>query len=68
MGAKQVTKDTLIGEAMGDPAARKVIEKHFGGGCLSCPGIKVETLSFGAMMHNVDAEKLIKEINEELEG
>ena len=63
----KVTKDTVIGEVINDPDARKVIEKYFGNGCFTCPGIKVESISFGAMMHNVDPEKVVKEINE-LEG
>jgi hypothetical protein len=61
---KKVTRDTVIGEVIDDPNARKVIEKYFGNGCFTCPGIKVESISFGAMMHNVDPEKIVKEINE----
>ena len=60
-----VTKDSLIGDVINQsPEARKIVEKYFGNGCFTCPGIKVETLSFGAMMHNVDPARLIKEINE----
>ena len=67
--AKKITKDTVIGEVLRDnPRARKVIEKYFGQGCFTCPGMKVESISFGAMMHNVDPEVLVKEINEALEG
>jgi len=62
------TKDSLIGDVISSsPAAMKVIEKHFGNGCFTCPGVKMESLSFGAMMHNMDAEKIVKELNE-LEG
>ncbi len=64
----KVTRDTVIGDLIKEnPAAMKVIEKYFGSGCFTCPGIKVESIGFGAMMHNVDPEKVIKEINE-LEG
>lgn len=62
---KKVTRDTVIGEIISDPDAKKVIEKYFGNGCFTCPGIKVESISFGAMMHNVDPEKIVKEINKE---
>ena len=59
------TKDSLIGDVISSsPAAMKVIEKHFGNGCFTCPGVKMESLSFGAMMHNMDAEKIVKELNE----
>lgn len=62
---KKVTKDTVIGDLIKEnPAAGKVIEKYFGSGCFTCPGIKVESIGFGAMMHNVDPEKVVKEINE----
>lgn len=67
--AQKVTKDSLIGDVIKDvPGAEKVIEKHFGRGCFTCPGIRVESLSFGAMMHNVDPEKLVREINENTNG
>jgi hybrid cluster-associated redox disulfide protein len=65
---KTVTKDSVIGEVIRDyPGAREIIQKYFGGGCFTCPGINMESISFGSMMHNLDPEKIIKEINE-LEG
>jgi len=61
---KNVTKDTLIGDAIKNvPGARAVIEKYFGNGCFTCPGINVESISFGAMMHNLDPDKIVNEIN-----
>ena len=65
---KRFTKDSIIGDVVKDsPEARKVIEKYFGNGCFTCPGINMESLSFGSMMHNLDPEKIVKELNE-LEG
>jgi len=65
---KKATKDTIIGDLIKEnPAAAKVIEKYFGKGCFTCPGIKVESIGFGSMMHNIDPEKVVKEINE-MEG
>ena len=65
---KIVTKDSLIGDVIRDvPGAKDIIQKYFGGGCFTCPGLNVESLSFGAMMHNLDPDKVVKEINE-LEG
>jgi len=65
-GTKTVfTKDSIIGDIMKEkPGATKVIEKHFGNGCFTCPGMNVESISFGAMMHNMDPEAILKEINE----
>lgn len=62
---KKYTKDSMIGEVVkSSPAARQVIEKYFGSGCFTCPGINMESISFGAMMHNMDPEKIVKELNE----
>jgi hypothetical protein len=61
---KRVTKDSIIGDVIKDiPGARAVIEKYFGNGCFTCPGIKLESISFGAMMHNMDPQKIVDEIN-----
>ncbi len=64
----KVTKDSIIGNVIKDhKGAREVIEKYFGNGCFTCPGINMESISFGAMMHNMDPQKIIDEINS-LEG
>lgn len=61
---KNVTKDSIIGEVIRDvPGAKEIIQKHFGNGCFTCPGINMESISFGAMMHNLDPEKIVGEIN-----
>ena len=66
---KKITKDTVIGDVIkASPAASKVIEKYFGNGCFTCPGINVESISFGAMMHNVDPNKIVEEINALADG
>ncbi|MEK6646046.1 MAG: DUF1858 domain-containing protein [Candidatus Firestonebacteria bacterium] len=60
----KIDKDTMIGEVLRKyPQAKSVIEKYFGGGCFTCAGINVESLSFGAMMHNIEPETLVNEIN-----
>ncbi|MBF0566088.1 MAG: DUF1858 domain-containing protein [Nitrospirae bacterium] len=60
----KVNKDTCIGDIIqGSPDAKKIIEKHFGNGCFTCPGMKVESISFGSMMHNMDPNMIINEIN-----
>lgn len=62
---KKFTKESLIGDAINSsPAAMKVIEKYFGNGCFTCPGVKMESISFGAMMHNLDPEKIVQELNQ----
>ena len=59
----EVTRNSVIGEVIKNvPGARQVIEKYFGGGCFTCPGINMETIAFGATMHNMDPEKIVNEI------
>jgi len=54
-----------IGEVISaHPGAEKVIEKYFDNGCFTCAGISMESITFGAMMHNVDPEVIFKELNE----
>jgi len=58
-------KDMNIGEVISKhPGAEKVIEKYFGSGCFTCPGINMESIAFGAMMHGADPELIVKELNE----
>ncbi len=58
-------KDMIIGDVMeAHPDAVKVIEKYFGTGCFTCPGMKMETLTFGATMHSLDPDVMVKELNE----
>jgi len=65
MADKKITKDTVIGDVLKtNPAAIKVIQKYFGQGCFTCPGMNMESLSFGALMHNIDPDVIVKEINE----
>ena len=57
-------KDLNIGQVIKlHPEAEKVIEKYFGKGCFTCPGIRMESIAFGAMMHSVDPEAIVKELN-----
>ena len=58
-------QDMNIGEVLsGHPGAEKVIEKYFGQGCFTCPGIRMESIAFGAMMHGADAGVIVNELNE----
>ncbi len=62
---KTIDRNSIIGDILKErPEATKVIEKYFGNGCFTCPGINVESIAFGATMHNVDPEVVVREINE----
>jgi hybrid cluster-associated redox disulfide protein len=61
---KKVTKDSIIGDIIKiSPEAKAVIQKYFGNGCFTCPGINMESLSFGAMMHNLEPDRIVDELN-----
>ncbi len=58
-------KDLIIGEAFSKhPEAEKIFEKYFADGCFGCPGMEMESIAFGAMIHDVDPEAIVKELNE----
>ncbi len=58
-------QDMNIGEVIkAHPGAEKIIEKYFGGGCFTCPGMNVESLSFGATMHGIDPDAIVEELNQ----
>ncbi len=58
-----VTKDSVIGDVIKTvPGAEDVIRKYFGDGCFTCPGINMESIAFGATMHNTDPEVVVADI------
>jgi iron-sulfur cluster repair protein YtfE (RIC family) len=65
----EITKDAVIGDIIKKvPGADQVIEKYFGNGCFTCPGINMESIAFGAAMHNMEPEKIVHEIKKLVEN
>ncbi|MHC4278269.1 MAG: DUF1858 domain-containing protein [Planctomycetota bacterium] len=65
MGDIKINKEMTIGEVIEKyPSTEKVFVKYFGSGCFTCPGAKMENIAFGATMHGVDADTVVKELNE----
>lgn len=61
---KTIDKETNIGEVLEKyPEAKKVFQKYFGQGCFNCAGSRMESISFGALMHNKDANAIVDELN-----
>ena len=63
----QVTKDTLIGEALQmdiDKVAPLLLE--IGMHCLGCPSSQGESLEEACMVHGTDVEELVSKINKAL--
>ncbi len=63
-----ITKKSTIGEIFSKyPETEPVFQKYFGSGCFTCPGSKTEDVQFGAMMHNVEPQQIIDELNEAIQ-
>ncbi|MCX5911662.1 MAG: DUF1858 domain-containing protein [Deltaproteobacteria bacterium] len=61
---RKIHKEMNIGEVLERyPQSREVFQRHFGKGCINCAGSRMESISFGALMHNRDANALVKELN-----
>ena len=63
----QVTKDTLIGEALKldiDKVAPLLLE--IGMHCLGCPSSQGETLAEACMVHGTDVDELVAKMNKAL--
>ena len=64
-GRTKNNKKTSIGDVIKlYPESEPVIKKYFGAGCFTCPGSKTEDIAFGAIMHNISPDVIIKELNE----
>lgn len=62
----QVTKDTRIGELLMMDSSREIQAILLGLGmhCLGCPSSQMETIEEAAMVHGIDPDALVKEIND----
>ncbi len=65
----EISGDTLIGDIIEKlPGGADVIEKYFGNGCFTCPGVRMESINFGATMHGVDPQLIVDELLELARG
>ncbi len=61
---KKITADMSILEVMENfPETADVFRKYFKGGCFACPAARMENLSEGAMVHGLDIDVLLDELN-----
>ena len=64
----QVTKDMLIGQLLQlDPNMAGILMAS-GMGCVGCPSAQKESLEEAAMVHGIDADVLIQQLNDYLAG
>ena len=59
----QVTKDTLIGEALQIDRGIAQILMNAGMHCVGCPSAQGETLDEAAQVHGMEVDMLVEEIN-----
>jgi hypothetical protein len=65
----EISGETIIGDVVEKiPGGAAIIEKYFGNGCFTCPGIRMESINFGATMHGMDAEVIVRELQELVQG
>ncbi|MCH5210946.1 MAG: DUF1858 domain-containing protein [Oscillospiraceae bacterium] len=60
----QVTKDTLIGEALEINRGIAPILMGIGMHCLGCPASQAESIGEACAVHGIDPDELVKKIND----
>ncbi len=64
MDEKTIDAAWLIGEVLNEfPETLTVFEKYFGETCLTYPGASLESIEFGSVMHSLDVEEILEELN-----
>ena len=59
----RVTKDTMIGDLLQIDQNVAPLLLNIGMHCLGCPSSQMETIAEAAMVHGIDADDLVVEIN-----
>lgn len=60
----QVTKSTMIGELLQIDENIAPILLNIGMHCLGCPSSQMETIEEAAMVHGIEPDSLVNQINE----
>jgi hybrid cluster-associated redox disulfide protein len=59
-----ISHQQIIGDILkAYPATEEVFRKYYGAACFSCPGQATETIRQSAMMHNVDEQQILADLN-----
>ena len=64
--AQQITKQTLIGEMLQMDMGIAAILMAAGMHCVGCPSSAMESLEEACMVHGMDADQVLKRINDYL--
>ena len=61
-----ITKDMIIGEILREEPTMAPILMAAGMHCLGCPSAQGESLEMACMVHGIDADALVKRVNDYL--
>ena len=61
--AFQITKDTIIGDILDNAPQTAPLFLNIGMHCLGCPASRGETLEQACMVHGVDTDTFLDELN-----
>ncbi len=61
---KEITKDMTIGDILDEERETVPFFLEMGMHCLGCPASRGETVADACAVHGVDADELVKRINE----
>ncbi len=59
----EITKDMIIGDILAVHPGNAAILMAAGMGCVGCPSAQGETLEEAAMVHGMDVEQLVENLN-----
>lgn len=59
----KITKDMLIGDIVRAYPESATVLMNFGMGCVGCPSAQGESLEQASMVHGIDLNALITELN-----
>ena len=61
-----ITKDTIIGEILDLDSTTAPFFLEMGMHCLGCPSAQMETLEEACMVHGIDCDSLVENMNQVL--
>lgn len=59
-----ITKNTVIGEVLATVPGISAVFAEVGMHCLRCGSAQMETIEEACMVHGIDADELLEELNE----
>lgn len=62
----KINKETMLGELLAIDRGTEMILAGIGMHCTGCPASQMETIEQAAMVHGIDPDELVDEINDYL--